>query len=162
MLTMGQLAKWSVDTLASNATFTALCITTVGSALNFYRHTPMDGRVIETSPFLTAYSSEHQQDFSGSAVYRRTWDIPLALGYEVPNSEEAPVTEGSAQVWTPTDKVDLLAANAVEILRKEAASCGIYSESVIIIGTRVLVTEIGEADDVQANIFLTFGEETHL
>lgn len=158
MLTMGQLAKWVVDTLSSDGTFTSLCVSQVGSALNFYRHTPVDGRVIEQSPFLTAYSSELGRDFSGQSEYRNTWEIPLAIGYEVPLAEESSSTDGLATVWLPTDKVELIAANAVEILRKQASSCGIYGESVIILNARVIVTEIGEAVDVQANVFITFGE----
>lgn len=158
MLTMGQLAKWAVDTLSNSPTFTALCTAQVGSALNFYRHTPVDGRLMETSPFLTAYSSETALDFSGNGMdYPDTWDIPIAIGYEVPLNEESPSIDGNAKVWLPSDKVELIAVNAIDILRKEASSCGIGGENVIITNARVIVTEIGEAVDVQANVFITFG-----
>jgi len=162
MLTMGQIAKWVTDTLKADTVFTALCVTQVGSALNFYRHTPVDGRAIEVSPFLTAYSNELGQDFVANTEYFRTWEIPLALGYYVPDAENDSTPDVGVTVWTPTDKVEILAVNALEILRREARNCGIYGESVTLLSTRIIVTEIGEADDVQANIFLTFGEENHI
>lgn len=162
MLTMGQIAKWCTDTLKADASFTALCVAQVGSALNFYRHTPVDGRTIEQSPFLTAYSNEFGQDFSSKVEYPNTWEIPIVIGYEVPDTEDSSVDDAGVFAWTPTDKVELLAANAIEILRKTASGCGIYGESVIILDARIIVTEIGEADDVQANVFITFGKENYI
>jgi len=158
MQTMGSISKWITDTLYADTAFTALCISTVGEPLNFYRHSPMN-RVVETAPFLTVFSDELNQNFSGGVEYFRTWSIPIALGI-VANEDE--VLDGVTKVWSSVDHAETLANLAVEILRKEARSCGINGENVIILDTRIIVTEIGEADDVQANIFLTFGEENHI
>ena len=158
MQTMGSISKWITDTLYADASYTALCTTTVGSALNFYRHSPMN-RVEEDMPFLTVFSDELSQNFSGGTEYFRTWSIPIALGI---NADDHNELDGSTKTWVSVDNAELLAITAVEILRKEASSCGINGESVIILDTRLVVTEIGEADDVQANIFLTFGEENHI
>lgn len=158
MQTMGSISKWITDTLKADATFAALCVATVGSALNYYRHSPVN-RVVEDMPFLTVFSDELNQNFIGGAEYFRTWSIPIALGI-LANEDE--VLEGAVRVWSSVDHAETLANSVVELLRKEARSCGINNESVIILDTRIIVTEIGEADDVQANIFLTFGEENHI
>lgn len=158
MLTMGQLKKWATDTLKADATYTALCIATVGSALNYYRSSPVD-TVEESLPFFTAFTDEASQDFTGASDFNRTWNIPFALGIV---ANEKPVTEVGVKTWVSTDNAELLAVHAIETLRKEARSCGIYGEDVIILNTRLIVTEIGEADDIQANIFLTFGELNHI
>jgi hypothetical protein len=155
---MGQIKKWATDTLSADAAYTALCVSTVGSALNFYRSSPID-RVVEALPFFTAYSNEANQDFGGQVEHRRTWEIPFAIGIEANEASEA---DGDATVWTSTDKAEILAVNAIETLRLQARSCGILGEDVIILNTRVIVSEIGEADDVQANVFVTFGEMYHI
>lgn len=158
MLTMGQLKKWATDTLSADATYSALCIATVGSVLNYYRSSPVDV-VEEVLPFFTAFTDEATQDFTGASDFNRTWNVPFALGI---GAVEKPVTEGTSKVWVSTDNAELLAVHAIETLRREAKSCGIYGEYVIILNTRLVVTEIGEADDIQANIFLTFGEINHI
>lgn len=158
MQTMGSISKWITDTVYADATFTALCVSTVGTALNLYRHSPMN-RVVEDMPFLTIFSDELNQNFSGNPEYFRTWAIPIALGIAA-NEDE--VVDGTTKVWESVDHAELLANSLVELLYREARSCGINGENVIILDTRIIVTEIGEADDVQANIFLTFGEERNI
>jgi hypothetical protein len=155
---MGQLKKWATDTLSADATYTALCIATVGEALNFYRSSPVD-TVEESLPFFTAFTDEATQDFTGATDFNRTWNVPFALGI---SANERAEMDGVVKTWKSTDDAEILAVNAIEVLRKEAKSCGIYGEDVIILNTRLIVTEIGEADDIQANIFLTFGELNHI
>lgn len=158
MLTMGQLKKWVTDTLSNSVEYTSVCTTTVGSKLNFYRSTPID-RVVEVLPFLTVFTDTSEQDFTGQSYFNKSWDIPIALGIMSNAKSEK---DGTTELWASTDKAELLAHTALEILRNTARSCGINGEDVIITRTRLIVTEIGEADDVQANIFITFSEVNHI
>jgi len=72
------------------------------------------------------------------------------------------VLEGTVRVWKSVDNAEILANGSSKSPTYGVRGCGINGENVIILDTRVVVTEIGEADDVQANIFLTFGEENHI
>lgn len=164
MITMGILKKWITDTLSSDASFSALCVATVGSSLNFYRGTPYN-KVVETTPFFTAFSDESDLTFFNGGEYPNTWSVPCALAIDSLDTDEMPilpVVDGVTSVYELTDKVELLAYNAVEVLRNKARSCGINGENVIILRVNILVSQIGEADDVQANIMLTFGLENHI
>jgi len=164
MITMGILKKWVTDTLSANATYSALCVATVGSALNYYRGTPMN-KVVEALPFFTAFTDESNQDFNSGMEYPKNWSVPCALAITSVDTNAMPiasVTDGSTVVYELTDDAELLAAEAIEILRKQASSCGINGENVILLSARVIVSQIGEADDIQANIFLTFGLENHI
>ena len=97
--------------------------------------------------------------------YPKNWNVPCALAINGVGSDDmpvAPVTDGTSSVYELTDDAELLALTAVEILRKKAARCGINGENVILMSARVIVSQIGEADDVQANIFLVFGLGNHI
>ena len=159
MITMGILKKWVNDTLSADATFSALCTATVDSPLNYYRGTPIN-KVVETLPFFTSFTDEANLDFNSGMEYPKNWSVPCALAIKGVDSDEmpvAPVTDGTSEVYELTDDAELLALTAVEILRKKAVQCGINGENVILMSARVIVSQIGEADDVQANIFLVFG-----
>jgi len=157
MITMGVIKKWITDILDSNEEYQTFCTVTIGSTLNFYRSSPMD-KPAETIPFFTAYSNETEKDLSTQEIWNETWDIPIAIAIE---TEENPVEDGDTKVWESTDKVELLAVKAIEILKREI-SCGINGTSISILKTFITVSEIGEADDVQASMFITFGKSNSL
>lgn len=153
-MTMGVLKKWITDTLDSSAEYQAFCTATIGTTLNFYRSSPMN-KTVEVLPFLTAYSNESEEDDLTDAPWNETWSIPIAIAI---TSERKPAEDGNTDVWESTDKVELIAVKAKEILKKEANGCGISGESINLLKTNLAVSEIGEADDVQASMFITFGK----
>ena len=154
MITMGILKKWATDTLKNSTEFQAICTSTIGAQLNYYRSAPMD-RPAETLPYLTAYSDEYEQDDQSDQFWNVTWVIPIAIAIECVDDFE---TDADVSVWTSTDKVEILAMSAKEILKTEANGCGIQGEDLRVIRSNLIVTEIGQADDVQANLFITLGK----
>ena len=152
MITMGILKKWATDTLKNSTEFQAICTSTIGAQLNYYRSAPMD-RPAETLPYFTAYSDEYEEDPESDKA--ETWVIPIAIAIECVDDFE---TDADVSVWTSTDKVELLAMHAKEILKTEANGCGIQGEDLRVIRSNLIVTEIGQADDVQANLFITLGK----
>lgn len=157
-MTMGVIKKWITDTLSTDTEFKTLCTSTIGNPLNLYRSSPMD-RIVETMPFLTVFSDTLNEDYSDRVEYGETLEVPIAIGIE---AVETSVADGETTLWESTDKVELIAKSAVNSLRFQARSCGIGGEDVIILSARIIVSEIGEADDVQANVFLTFGKLNHI
>lgn len=153
-MTMGILKKWITDTLKNSPEYEALCIATVGSALKFYRSSPMD-KVAEDLPFLTAFSDEYEEDDLTEAAWNETWTIPIAIGIE---GVKKSIQDNNVTVWTSTDNAELLAVEAKKLLKKEANGCGISGEAINVLKTNLAVSEIGEADDVQASMFITFGK----
>jgi len=153
-MTMGILKKWITDTLNNSAEYTTLCTTLVGSKLNYYRSAPMN-KVVEALPFMSVYSDEYKEDDLNQQPWNETWTIPIAIAI---TSNEDSEDDSGVKVWVSTDTVEQLAIKAKEILKKEANGCGISGEAINVLGTELAVSEIGEADDVQASMFITFGK----
>jgi hypothetical protein len=160
MITMGILKKWITDTLKNDATYEALCLSTVGAKLGYYRSSPAD-QIVEALPFFTAFTSESSQDFVAMDGYTKTWDVPCALGIDG-SYDNAGTDDSGVTIWSGTDKAEILAANAIEILRDTARNCGINGEDVQVLETRIIISEVGEFDDIQASIFIKFGLHTSI
>ncbi len=151
---MAILKKFVTDTLKNSPEYEALCIAKVGTALNYYRSAPTNN-VVEDLPFLTAYSDTFERDDTSQEPWNQTWIIPVAIGIE---SSSTSADDDGVDVWNSTDKVEELAVEAIEILRKETNGCGVNNENINLLKTEMVISEIGEADDVQASIFITFGK----
>ena len=153
-MTMAVIKKWITDTLSNDATFTQVCTDTLGSALNFYRSSPID-RIVETLPFLTAYSNMKHDDRVGGGDIGKTWSIPVVIGIA---SDDDGVTDGNATIWSSSDKVEIIESAMIDSLSKQV-SCGISGNyNIRIFDVKTMITEIGEADDIQANVFIEFAE----
>jgi len=152
--TRDTLKKWVTDTLYNSAEYTTLCTTLVGSKLNYYRSAPMND-VVETLPFMSVYSDEYKEDDLSQQPWNETWVIPIAIAI---TSNEDSIDDSNVEVWESTDIVEQLAVEAKKILKREANGCGVSGEAINVLGTDLAVSEIGEADDVQASMFITFGK----
>ncbi len=153
-MTMGILKKWITDTLNASPEYTTLCTTLVGSKLNYYRSAPMNDAV-EALPFMSVYSDEYKEDDLTQQPWNETWSIPIAI---VIATDEDSVDDSGVDVWITTDTVEELAVGARDILKKQANGCGISGEAINVLGIELAISEIGEADDVQASMFITFGK----
>lgn len=153
MTTMGTLKKWATDTLKNSVEYQQFCTGLIGTQLNFYRSSPMDD-LHEILPYLTAYSDEYEEDDQAEGIWDTTWVLPIAIAIE---TEEKPVDDSGVTVWEGTDKAELLAMKAKEILKVQANACGIKGVDIRFMKAYLVVTEVGEADDIQANLFLTLG-----
>ncbi|MDQ1341343.1 MAG: hypothetical protein QG567_2501 [Campylobacterota bacterium] len=159
MITQGIIKKWITDTLKDSAEYQAFCIATIGSALNFYRSAPIDNSKYEALPFLTVYNDDYEKDDLSSSGWGETWIIPIAIAIQ---SSDDYITDATVKVWESTDKVELLAMKAKEILKKEANGCGIGGEDISVLKTSIAISEIGYSDDVQASMFIMFGKRDSL
>jgi len=153
-MNMGTLKKWITDTLYNSAEYQAFCNVTIGSSLNFYRSAPVDDNSNEQLPFLTVYSDSLDKDYAGEQFWRDSFIIPIAIA--IIGSDES-ITDSNITIWDSSDKVELLALKAEEILLKQI-SCGISGEDIRVLRTQIVVSEVGYSDDVQANMFITFGK----
>lgn len=157
-ITMAVLKKWITDKLKADTDFTALCVSTLGSELNYYRSSPMNDTV-EQLPFLTAYSDiKHDDRVSGSDI-GKIWNIPVVIG--ILSSEDS-ITDNDVEVWDSTDKVEIIESAMIEVLSREVR-CGVSGNyNIFINDVKTMVTEIGEADDIQANVFIEFAENKNI
>jgi len=153
-MTAGMLKKWITDTLKNDTEFRDFCIATVGKELSYYRSAPIN-EVVETLPFCTVYSDEYEHNARSEDTWNKTWNIPLAIGI---TSNDESIDDNGVTVWDSTDKVEEIAMRAIDILTKESFSCGVKNEPINLIDTQMMITEIGEADDTQASLFITFGK----
>ena len=153
-MTQGKLKKWITDTLKNDTEYQALCISVVGEELNYYRSPPMN-KVVEDLPFLATYSNDYEEDDQSQALWNETWEIPIAIAMQ---SVDKYVMDEDVETWESTDKIEEIAITARDILKRESFGCGIKGESINLIATSLSISEVGEADDVQASMFLTFGK----
>ncbi len=153
-MTLGILKKWITDTLVASTDFENFCISKVGKKLSFYRSSPTH-KVVEKTPFLTVYGTI-SEDNRTSEGYSKTFEIPLIIGIE--EVEDEVIEPNGVKVWESTDKVEEIANEMFAIISKEQ-SCGINGDySYRIIDINMFITSIGEADDVEAQIIITFGK----
>jgi len=157
-MNMGTLKKWITDTLYDSAEYQAFCTETISSTLNFYRSAPVDDNSKEALPFLTVYSDSVDKDYASQQFWRDSFIIPIAIAIV---GDDDSITDSNITVWNSSDKVELLALKAEEILLRQL-SCGIGGEDIRVLRTQLVVSEIGYADDVQANMFITFGKPNSL
>lgn len=155
MIALGSIKKWITDTLSTSTEFTDYCTTTVGSKLNFYRSTPVH-KVVETPPFMTVYGVGTEDDRENTSGYQENWTVPITIGIE--ETEDAVEDANGVKVWESSEKVELIKIKMMEVLDKEIR-CGINSDYIRILNVQTFLTEIGEADDVEAQVFITFGKQ---
>lgn len=158
MILQGDIKKWITDTLKDDTDYEQLCIDTIGEPLNFYRSSPMD-RNAEDLPYLTAYSDMMEADETSQKFFKEEWFIPVSISIE---ESDDPIDDNEVNTWTSTDKVEKIAYNAIETLKKESRACGINGEDILLVSYSIYITEIGEANDTQAIIQLQFGKVNNI
>jgi len=155
MLLQKYIKAWVIATLKNDATFTQLCIDTIGSALNFSSSSPMNNNNHFQYPSCEVYSDETMKTYDSNAPYNKVFTIPIAIAIEV---EKEPVITDDVNVWESTDKVELIASSAEEILRKEVMGCGINGYYGKLLSSELQISEIGEStQDVQAAMWIQIG-----
>ena len=151
---IGTIKKWITDTLVASTEFNDYVQTILSKDLNYYRSSPMNDTK-ENYPYLTVFGVGKEDDRTAEGLMSDIWNIPIAIGIE---ENEDPIIEANGvTVWDSSEKVELIEEKMVEILRKEVR-CGISNEDIQMISVNTFLTEIGEADDVEAQVFITFGK----
>jgi len=148
------IKKWIANTLKNDELFKNFCIEKIGSELNYYISPPVND-VVEVLPFMAVYTDSYANDRQSDANWNETWSIPMAIGIETTVEE---IVEDGVYVWTGIDDIEEVASKVKELLQKEADSMGIENESINLINTDMVISDIGEADDIQASMLLSFGK----
>lgn len=156
MTSSAEIKKWITQTLSQSASLTALCTSIIDSKLNFYRGTPIND-VVEEIPYFTVFTDESNADYTSQSGFQTVWNIPCALAIA---ENITHITDGDVIVYEVTDNVERLANASIEVLKAELRACNLGD--IRLMQSRVVISQIGEADDIQANIFLTFGELSNI
>ena len=156
MTSSAEIKKWITQTLSQSASFTALCTSIIDSKLNFYRGTPIND-IVEEIPYFTVFTDESSADYTSQSGFQTVWNIPCALTIA---ENITHITDGDVIVYEVTDNVERLANASIEVLKAELRACNLGD--IRLMQSRVVISQIGEADDIQANIFLTFGELSNI
>ena len=157
MLTMGNIKKWITDILINDTDFADKVNATIGKSLNYYRSSPVD-IAYEQLPYLTVFSGNISNHKFSQRIYNPTYEIAIAIAI---SGNVDSVDDNNVEVWESTDKVEILATSMYETLNNKI-KCGIIGFDVEILSFDLIVTEIGEAYDVQANVIIQFGQTTSI
>jgi hypothetical protein len=128
--------------------FETLCLSTIGTTLNFSRGADLE-RDVEEVPYFTSYKFNFQHDEGQDSGWRVQFVIGID-GRTVPELDSDGVI-----VYNSTDNVEKLAIGALRIIESDLMAGGLKGICDLRISSmNMLITEVGEADDVQAIVTL--------
>jgi len=153
------IQEWASSTLKNNAEFNQFCVDTIGSELSFYSSFPFKEEVREDNlPAIIFYSEMMEGSNNSTADFFREWKLPFVVQI-IPRVNSELVN--GVESWTSTQDIKKIAYKACEILEKY--DCTIGSGKVRFLAIESLTTtDIDEADDLQAQVFVQFGEDNGL
>lgn len=147
MIRLSDLQILVARTLKDSAEYTTLCVDTVGSALTYYTDSSIK-RADEVIP----YAIVHKINKSEADQEQDEWLLQLIIGI---HAEEKSIEDDGIWVYPSTNHLETLADKAVELVNCELGTFGVSGEmNIRIFGYNILITEIGEAEDVQAIVTL--------
>lgn len=150
------IQEWSASTLKASEEFKQFCIDTIGTELNFFSSFPFREEVKEEDlPAIIFYTEVFDASNISTEDFVRFWTLPFVIQI-IPIKE--PVNINGVLIWDSTAVIKKIAYKACEVL-EETAECGIDNKDIRVIEIEALsTTDIDEADDLQAQIFLKFGQ----
>jgi len=150
---------WASSTLKSSVEFNQFCVDVLTEELSFYSSFPFKEEVKANNlPAIIFYTEVMEGDNASTADFFRTWTLPFVVQI-IPNEKSEDV--GGVTSWTSTLDIKKIIYKACEIL--EANACNIEGGDVRFLKIESLTTtDIDEADDLQAQVFVMFGEDNGL
>lgn len=146
--TLTQIQDFIVKHVKADADYDVLCNTIAGSSLNYARGSDLS-RDTEKTPFFTSYKFNSQKT-DGEDPY---WVVQYVIGID--GEGEEPVTEDGVKVWQSTDNVEQLAVKALDLIHEGLRDGSFLGQCLLrITDENILITEVGEAFDVQAIVTL--------
>jgi len=146
-ITLTDVQDFLVRHVKSSSEFDTLCNTLIGSSLNFFRGA--DLRRDEDTPHFTSYKFNSQKNDGEDSE----WTVQFVIGID---GDAEPVVDGDGiTIYEATDNVEKLAVKALDIVREgllDGSLGGICTLRVA--SENILITEVGEAKDVQAIVTL--------
>jgi hypothetical protein len=154
------IQEWAATTLKASQEFEDFCNNIMQKTFTFYSSLPFN-QVVEFDKLPTiifyseVFTANNQQD-----DFFRTWTLPIVLQI-LPDAQSEDVAGVTS--WTSIQKIKKIAYKACEILEKESNSCGINDLDIRLLEIEALtITDIDEADDLQAQLFISFGQTATL
>lgn len=147
-VTLTDVQDFVVREVATSAEFSAFSTGLIGTNLNFYRGADLSANV-EELPYFVSYKFNSQDTEGADPV----WIVQYIIGID--GSSEGVADGDGIVIYDATDKVEQLAVKALGIIRQGILSGGLKGVCGIRISdVNILITEVGEADDVQAIVTL--------
>ena len=143
-ITLTSIQDFIVKHVKGDAEYDVLCNALVKSSLNYARGSDLS-RVVEVAPFFTSYKF-NSQNAEGEEPY---WVVQYVIGIDAEGEE--PIIEDGVKVWQSTDNVEQLAVKALDLIHEGLRDGSFMGQCLLrITDENILITEVGEANDVQA------------
>ena len=147
-ITLTDIQDFVVRQVATSAEFNTLVDSLLGTPMGFYRGSDLS-KAEEQLPYFTSYKF-NSQDVEGQ---NSTWLVQYVIAID--GTANPVVDADNITLYEESDKVERLATKALDIIRQGLSAGDLGGMcSIRIVDTNILITEIGEADDVQAIVTL--------
>lgn len=146
-ITLTQIQDFVVRHVKDSAEFKTLSDSILGADVNFYRGADLK-KYTETVPYFTAYKFNSQNSEGVDA----RWIVQFVIGID---GEAEPIVDNGVTIWEATDKVEQLAVKALDVMHEGVLDGSLGGQCLLrIADENILITEVGEALDVQAIVTL--------
>jgi len=146
-ITLTDVQDFIVRHVKDSAEFKATSDAILGEDINFYRGADIK-RYVETLPYYTAYKFNSQKSEGNDS----RWIVQFVIGI---SGEAEPIVDNGVTIWEATDKVEQLAVKALDVIHEGVLDGSLGGICLLrIADENILITEVGEALDVQAIVTL--------
>lgn len=147
-VTLTDIQDFIVRSVATSTEFNDLCLSSLGTDMTYYRGSDLS-KAIEATPYFMSYKFNSQD----VETQNSSWVLQYIIAID--GNSEPIVDSDGITLYEDSDTVETLATKALDIIKDELRSGGLGGICTIrIVDVNILVTEIGEADDVQAIVTL--------
>lgn len=148
-ITLTDVQDFVVRQVATSAEFQTLVTDTIGINMNYYRGSDLSKEVEETPSFISYKFNSQDNEGSNS-----NWVVQYVIAID--GTSEPIIDSDNITVYNDSSVVEALAVKALDIIREGLLAGDLGGVCILrIVDVNILVTEIGEADDVQAVVTLT-------
>jgi len=147
-ITLTDIQDFIVRQVKNSADFDTLSNSLISASLVFYRGSDLS-KAVEATPYFIGYKF-NSQDIENQDS---SWVVQYVIAID---GTAKPIVDGDGiTLYEDSDDVEKLAVKALDIIR-EGLSAGDLGGicTIRVVDTNILVTEIGEANDVQAIVTL--------
>lgn len=147
-ITLSEIQDFLVRHLKNSSEFANVCTTILNQQLNYYKGSNIRGD-IEDVPYLTAYKFNSQKTKGQDP----SWVVQFVIGIDGTGAEI--IDSDGVTKWEASDNVEKLAVAALDLIHEGIRDGSLLGQCQLsVVDENILVTEIGEADDVQAIVTL--------
>jgi len=153
MIAMISIQKMIAKALHQSADFNDYCLSIIGKTFDFHID-PSIAQETETLPYVAIHKFNKAHDVERDDE----WIVQLIMAIQ---SESEPIEEDGIKIFPSSSNVELMVDKAIEIIKEELIVVGVENSRLIRVSSfNVLITEVGEADDVQAIVTIKLNTPT--